>query len=84
MFELLIEKRAWKDIDKIDVQEQSRVLTKLQQILSENPYPRGGNPKKLMGEEAFRLRIGDYRVLYRVYKKQVFVFAVGHRKDVYR
>jgi len=52
--------------------------------LEDNPRPTG--TKKLSGREEYRLRVGDYRVLYTVDDKGhiVTVFAVGHRREVYR
>jgi len=53
-------------------------------VLEDNPRPRG--TKKLSGREEYRLRVGDYRVLYTIDDKGcvVTVFAVGHRREVYR
>ncbi len=52
--------------------------------LERNPRPQGC--KKLKGGDAYRLRVGTYRVLYTIDDRQhvVEVFAVGHRRDVYR
>ena len=52
--------------------------------LEENPRPSG--IKKLQGQDSFRLRVGDYRVLYSIddKDKQVFILGVGHRREVYR
>ena len=53
-------------------------------VLEDNPMPRG--TKKLSGREEYRLRIGDYRVLYTIDDAEgiVTIFAVGHRREVYR
>lgn len=53
--------------------------------LAENPRPHG--IKKLSGEEElYRLRVGDYRIIYQIQEKRliVLVVGVGHRADVYR
>ena len=52
--------------------------------LIENPRPR--TSKKLKGKDSYRLRIGDYRVVYNIDDKNkiVTVFRIRHRKDVYR
>ncbi len=53
--------------------------------LAEDPRPAGC--KKLGGEENFyRLRSGDYRILYRVREKAlvVLVLRIGHRREIYR
>ena len=50
----------------------------------ENPRPMG--VKKLSGQDAYRIRVGDYRILYEIddTAKTVLVFAVRHRREVYR
>ena len=53
--------------------------------LSENPFPSGA--RKLVGtDNIYRVRTGDYRLVYRVEGEQLIVevIRVGHRKDVYR
>lgn len=53
--------------------------------LADNPRPPGC--KKLQGrEETYRIRVGDYRVIYRVEDDRliVLVIEIGHRRDVYR
>jgi mRNA interferase RelE/StbE len=53
--------------------------------LAENPFPRG--VKKLSAEEnIYRLRIGDYRIIYQVQGSAllIFILKLGHRKNVYR
>ncbi len=54
-------------------------------ILAENPFPRG--VKKLSAQENFyRLRIGDYRIIYQVQGKAllILILKLGHRKNIYR
>ena len=52
--------------------------------LAENPWPAG--VKKLEGFDAYRVRVGDCRVIYRIDggRLVVLVLDVGHRKDIYR
>ena len=53
--------------------------------LVENPFPQG--IKKLAGEEdLYRLRVGDYRIIYQIQEKRlvVLVVRIGHRSEVYR
>ena len=65
--------------DKIHKRISDRILT-----LETNPRPPGS--KKLQGEEGYRLRIGDYRVLYTIdgHTKHIFVYGVAHRREAYR
>jgi mRNA interferase RelE/StbE len=53
--------------------------------LAETPRPDG--VRKIVGsEDAYRIRVGDYRIVYKIVDRvlTVFVVRVGHRKDVYR
>ncbi|NOT83240.1 MAG: type II toxin-antitoxin system RelE/ParE family toxin [Methylococcaceae bacterium] len=53
--------------------------------LSENPYPHGY--KKLVGSEhTYRIRSGNYRVIYSIFDKQLIVqiVKIGHRKEIYK
>ncbi len=51
--------------------------------LAENPRPIGY--KKLKGREGYRIRVGDYRVIYNIFDKVLTIDVVnlGHRKDIY-
>jgi mRNA interferase RelE/StbE len=61
-----------------------RTVSKKILDLESNPRPQ--RCKKLSGREEYRVRVGDYRVLYIVndVTKVIDIVAVGHRKDVYR
>jgi len=53
--------------------------------LAENPYPAGA--KKLEGDEGlFRIRVGDYRIIYTVERRRlvILIVRVRHRREVYR
>lgn len=84
MYEVHIERRAVKELEKIDKHDQSTIAGKISSILSCDPFPRGDNPLRLTGERAYRLRIGDYRVLYTIEENMVLVYAIRHRKDAYQ
>ena len=65
------------------------LLKKIDQVLlslAENPFP--SNSKQLAGEDPplYRVRIGDYRILYQIQDGVLVILVVhfGHRKDVYR
>jgi len=55
-------------------------------ILGLEKEPRGHQTEKLAGGGGYRLRIGEYRVLYRIddSSKRVFVYRVKHRREAYR
>jgi mRNA interferase RelE/StbE len=52
--------------------------------LAVNPRPFGY--KKLKGEEAYRIRVGDYRIIYEIDDGKIIVtvVSVGNRKDIYK
>lgn len=84
MYDVHIERRAVKELEKIDKNKQRIIARKALTLLSCDPFPRGDNPLRLKGEQAYRLRIGDYRVLYMVADNLVLIYAIRHRKDAYR
>lgn len=65
------------------MKDRRRIASKIQQLAS-NPRPTG--TEKLSGQEKYRLRQGDYRVLYSVDDDRltVVIVKIGHRRDVYR
>lgn len=83
MYDIHIERRAAKELQKIDRRDQGVITRKISSILSCDPFPRGGNPICLKGEVAYRLRVGDYRVLYTVEGNLVLIYAIRHRKNAY-
>ena len=62
---------------------QGRILAKLDQ-LAENPHLPAA--EKLHGEPGYRVRVGDYRIVYDILHQQVtvLVIRIGHRREVYR
>jgi mRNA interferase RelE/StbE len=68
---------------------QPAALTILQALtpLGDDPRRPDANVKKLTGyEDRYRLRVGDYRVIYDVTDKElvILVVGVGHRREIYR
>jgi mRNA interferase RelE/StbE len=82
-FRVEVRHSAEKELGRLSAQAQQRIAVGLLG-LTEQPLP--PNVKKLKGSDGYRIRIGDYRVLYTIdtEKREVSVFAIGHRKDVYR
>ena len=83
MYKLKILPPAQKDFDRL----RGIIFNKIKNeiiLLSSNPRPFGA--LKLANEEGYRIRIGDYRVLYRVddASKEIFIYRVKHRKEAYR
>src|SRR4029077_6827409 len=82
-YRVVIKVSAEKELAALPAHTRERIH---QRILSLESDPRPRGAKKLQGQEAYRLRVGDYRVLYTVddSARQVMVYAIGHRRDVYR
>ena len=82
-YELLIERAARKALEKIPQPHRDRIITAVFELASE-PRPQGS--RQLTGREAWRIRIGSYRVIYEIHddKLIILVVAVGHRSSVYR
>lgn len=75
---------AARQIRKLDPAVRRRVLAGLRALETD---PRGPGTKKLVGiDDGWRLRIGDYRVLYEIHDDVVLVevFRVAHRREVYQ
>lgn len=72
-----------KKLDKLPDLISSKLINAIQQ-LSANPRPSGY--KKLKGQDGYRIRVKDYRIIYllKEYLLVVLVLDVGHRKDIYR
>ena len=76
--------RARRDLYGLDRAVQRRLRTHIDRLAA-NPIPSGA--KKLHGNEPYyRIRVGDYRVVYQIEGKQlvIIVVKIGHRKEVYR
>ena len=83
MYSLKALPSACRDLDSLD----SPILKRLKpKLLALQTDPRPDGCVKLTGEEGYRIRVGDYRVLYRVDDpvRTVYLYRIRHRKDVYR
>ena len=78
-----IKRSAEKEMDRLPGKIHKRISDRIL-ALETNPRPPGS--KKLQGEEGYRFRVGDYRVLYTIDDrvKRVFVYSVAHRREAYR
>ena len=83
MYRVEIQSKALRVLKRIDRQDQQRIL-KFIDGLAENPRPAGS--KKLTDTEDWRIRVGAYRIVYRIQERRLLVLVVriGHRSDVYR
>ena len=82
-YRLLIKPSAAKELEALPKRDRQRIVGRIQG-LGRDPRPPGC--EKLSGAEKYRVRQGDYRVLYTVDDdaREVVVVRIGHRRDVYR
>lgn len=82
-YQLAILRRAVKELAQLPEKDRLRIEADIESLAT-NPRPHG--VKKLTGREGYRIRSGDYRVVYEITDRQrtVTVLHVGNRKDIYR
>lgn len=82
-YKIIIRRSAEKEIEKLAKVDRRRIIKRIQDLGS-NPRPTG--VKKLSGEEKYRIRQGNYRILYEVHDTivTIVVVKVADRKNVYR
>lgn len=84
MYQISFKASVKDDLKKIDRQNLARIIQAVE-ALSVEPYPK--NALKLRGHEGlYRLRIGNYRVIYepRLEEGVIIIHYIRHRKDAYR
>ncbi len=84
-YKLVIKASAAKELEAVDGKRNRQRLVEAIGALADNPRPQG--VEKLSGmKDRFRIRVGDYRVVYAIEDRvlTVFVVKVGHRREVYR
>jgi mRNA interferase RelE/StbE len=78
--EVFVTPNTVKLIKKLPKVSQIAIYHKLRKIGLENVAS-----TKLSGHKnIFRVRVGDYRIVYEIRNRRVYVFLVGHRKEIYR
>ncbi|MDA2929599.1 type II toxin-antitoxin system RelE/ParE family toxin [Acidobacteria bacterium AH-259-O06] len=83
-YKLLIKPSAVKEIEAIPYKKDRRRLVDRIKGLANDPRPPGG--EKLSGQDRYRVRQGNYRIVCSVADQAriIRIVKVGHRKDVYR
>jgi mRNA interferase RelE/StbE len=72
-----------KDFSAIPKKDLQKILRRIE-ALTQDPRPQGH--EKLTGQERYRVRQGNYRIVYSIRDKEfmVWVVKIGHRRDIYR
>lgn len=80
MYNIIIKKPAKKFIDKLPKNDKQRIMDAIEKL------PDGDNIKKLKGhDDIYRLRVGDFRILYTVNDNELIVVVIdaGNRGQIY-
>ena len=82
-YRVILPKSVQKELDRLPDEMLKRVMARLTE-LEVNPRP--PDVKKLKGRSAWRIRVGDYRVIYEIHDRElkILVITVGHRREIYR
>lgn len=81
-YTIVLTKKAQKQLDSLPESMINSIISAISE-LEDNPRPSGC--KKLKGRDGYRIRVGNYRIIYEVFDNKLLidVIAVGHRKDIY-
>ncbi|MHA1730198.1 MAG: type II toxin-antitoxin system RelE family toxin [Promethearchaeota archaeon] len=84
MFQVFLTDSALRELKKLPHLISKRIYNKIYELV-ENPFKISGI-KKLVGKPYYRLRIGDYRAIFTLNKKNSFVFIlkIAQRKNIYK
>lgn len=84
-YTLCFSKTSLKNLVKIFSNKRKVILEKLEQLRLD-PYKTNNNVKKLIGYDAYRLRVGDYRVIYKINqgRLEILVINIDVRGEVYK
>jgi len=82
-FKIIFTKTAEKDLNALDVKTRYKIL-KATKGLERTPFPRGNTIRKLKGSKVplYRLRVGDFRVVYRIDARKIAILFIVDRKDL--
>jgi mRNA interferase RelE/StbE len=82
-YSVSILRSAQKSLGALAPIQQARLISAIRGLAS-NPRPPGA--KKIIGRQAWRIRVGDYRVIYEIDDADLTILVVdmGHRREIYR
>ncbi len=83
MYRIEVKRSAQKELAQISPPYNKRIIEAIDTLATD---PRPAGVKKLKGEEAYRIRVADYRIVYTIQDtiKIVEIQRIGHRKDIYK
>jgi len=82
-FELVYHTEVKADLAMLDEEIKERIKTAVEMRLTSAPH-QYGEPLRKNLKRYWKLRVGDYRVVFKVEKNEVWIFGIIHRKEVYK
>jgi len=77
-FEISWDENALRDLVSLDIFLRKRIVRKIEQFAESESFH---EIKKIHGaEKVYRLRVGDYRVLFEIVQDEIIILKIGHRK----
>jgi len=80
MYDIEWKEHALQNLEKLESSIARRIFKKIEG-LSENPFSK--DIKRIRGSRDFRLRFGDYRVIFSIEQGRIQILKIGHRKNIY-
>ena len=80
MYNIEWKENALRELEKLESSLARRILKKVDEM-SEDPFSK--DIKRLKGRNDFRLRVGDYRIIFFIEDNIIQILKVGHRKNIY-
>ena len=81
MFQLEWKESAIRELEKLEKSISFRLYKKINSLVND---PFSQDIKKLKGEPAYRLRIGDYRIIFDIEKDKIIILQIAHRSKIYK
>ena len=73
--------RVAKTLRRMNEPQKGRIIKALEHLSKEPPE---GDIKSLVGRDGYRLRVGDYRVLFDITEQEIVVYDIGLRGQIYK
>jgi mRNA interferase RelE/StbE len=84
MYRIFLSSKSQKELNSLPKDASQAIKVVLLGALKENPFSCSHVKKLQPPLEGYRLRVGDYRILFHIEELSVFVYSIKHRKDAYR
>ncbi|MFH1942514.1 MAG: type II toxin-antitoxin system RelE/ParE family toxin [bacterium] len=82
-YKIFFRRSVLKDMETVPKKDRQRIMKRIEK-LALNPRPHGC--EKISGQDRFRIRQGNYRIVYSIQENEltVWIVKIGHRREVYR